>query len=187
LRSIPGLAVVQTGGRGGITSIFARGGESDYNKVLIDGVPVNSAGGLFDFSSLTPENLDRIEVVRGPQSALFGSDAMTSVIQLVTKRGSTSDPEFEFSGEGGSFDYHRETARLSGLARGFDYSASFGFQSTDGRFPNSDFINRSASANLGFHLAPEAELRVTSRWNNNTLGVPGPTGFLFADPDERQK
>lgn len=187
LRAVPGLAVVQTGGRGGLTSIFARGGESDYNKVLIDGVAVNSAGGLFDFSALTPENLDRIEVVRGPGSALFGSDAMTSVIQLVTKRGSTSVPEFEFSGEGGSFDFHRETARLSGLARWFDYSASFGFQTTDGRFRNSDFINRSASANLGFQLAPTAELRVTSRWNNNTLGVPGPTALLFADPDERQK
>jgi outer membrane cobalamin receptor len=187
LRLIPGLAVVQSGGRGGLTSIFARGGESDYNKVLIDGVPVNAAGGLFDFSSLTPENLERIEVVRGPRSALFGSDAMTSVIQLVTRRGSTSVPEFELSGEGGSFDFHRETARLSGLARWFDYSASFGFQSTDGRFRNSDFINRSASTNLGFRLSPKAQLRITSRWNNSTLGVPGPTAILFADPDERQK
>jgi outer membrane cobalamin receptor len=187
LRLIPGLVVVQSGGRGGLTSIFARGGESDYNKVLIDGVAVNAAGGLFDFSSLTPENLDRIEVVRGPRSALFGSDAMTSVIQLVTRRGTTPVPEFEFSGEGGSFDYHRETARLSGLAKWFDYSASFGFQSTDGRFRNSDFINRSASTNLGFHLSPNAQLRITSRWNNNTLGVPGPTALLFPDPDERQK
>jgi outer membrane cobalamin receptor len=112
LRLIPGLAVVQTGGRGGLISIFARGGESDYNKVLIDGVPVNAAGGLFDFSSLTPENLERVEVVRGPRSALFGSDAMTSLIQLVTRRGATPVPEFEFSGEGGSFDFHRETAPL---------------------------------------------------------------------------
>jgi vitamin B12 transporter len=84
LRGVPGLLVAQTGGRGGLTSIFARGGESDYNKVLIDGVPVNAAGGLFDFASLTTENIERVEVVRGPQSALFGSDAMTSVIQLIT-------------------------------------------------------------------------------------------------------
>lgn len=187
LRLVPGLAVVQTGGRGGLTSIFTRGGKSDYNKVLIDDVPVNEAGGSFDFAFLTPENLERIEVVRGPQSALFGSDAMTSVIQLVTRRGSTSAPEFELSGEGGSFDFHRETARLSGLTRWFDYSTSFGYQATDGRFRNSDYINRSASANLGFRLAPSAELRVASRWNNNTLGVPGPTAALFADPDQRQK
>ncbi len=187
LRLIPGLAVVQTGGRGGLTSIFTRGGESDYNKVLIDGVPANEAGGFFDFGALTPENIDRIEVVRGPRSALFGSDAMTSVIQLVTRRGSTTIPEFEFSGEGGSFNYHRETALLSGLAKWFDYSASFGFQATDGRFRNSDYLNRSASTNFGFRLSPDADLRVTSRWLSDTLGVPGPTAVLFADPDERQK
>lgn len=187
LRLIPGLAVVQTGGRGGLTSIFSRGGESDYNKVLIDGVPVNEAGGLFDFGALTAENIDRIEVMRGPRSALFGSDAMASVIQLFTRRGSTSIPEFEFSGEGGSFDYHRETALLSGLAGWFDYSGSFGFQSTDGRFRNSDYINRTASTNLGFRLSADASLRLTSRWTNDTLGVPGPTAVLFADPDQRQK
>ena len=183
---VPGLSVAQTGGRGGITSIFTRGGESDYNKVLIDGVPVNRAGGGFDFAFLTTENVERIEVVRGSQSALFGSDAMTSAIQLITHRGSTSTPEFELSGEGGSFASHRETARLSGLARWFDYSTSFGYYKTDGRFTNSDYLNRSASANLGFQLAPSADLRITSRWNNSTLGVPGPTAILFAD-DQRQK
>ncbi len=186
LRLIPGLSVAQTGGRGGITSIFTRGGESDYNKILIDGVPVNRAGGGFDFAFLTTENVERIEVVRGAESALFGSDAMTSAIQLITHRGSTSTPEFEFSGEGGSFATHRETARLSGLARWFDYSAGFGYYKTDGRFTNSDYLNRSASANLGFQLAPTADLRITSRWNNSTLGVPGPTAILFAD-DQRQK
>jgi len=187
LRSVPGLAVVQTGGRGGLTSIFTRGGESDYNKVLIDGVPVNRAGGGFDFAFLTSENIERIEIARGPQTAPFGSDAVTSAIQLISRRGSTSIPEFEFSGEGGSFDSHRETARLSGLARWFDYSASFGYSTTDGRVPNSDYINRSASANLGFRFAPAVELRITSRWNNSTLGVAGPTGILFSDPDARQK
>ncbi|HSQ19203.1 MAG TPA: TonB-dependent receptor plug domain-containing protein, partial [Blastocatellia bacterium] len=154
LRSVPGLAIVQSGGTGALTSIFARGGESDYNKVLIDGVPVNRAGGGFDFAFLTAENIERIEVARGPQTAPFGSDAVTSTIQLISRRGSTSTPEFEFSGEGGSFDSHRETARLSGLARWFDYSTSFGYRSTDGRFSNSDYINRSASANLGFRLEP---------------------------------
>jgi vitamin B12 transporter len=187
LRSIPGFAVVQSGGRGGLTSIFARGGESDYNKVLIDGVPVNRAGGGFDFAFLTTENIERIEVVRGPQSAPFGSDAMTSAVQLITRRGSTSTPEFEFSGEGGSFDSHRETGRLSGLAQWFDYSASAGYTATRGRIRNSDYLNRSASANLGFRFAPEVDLRITSRWNNSSGGVPGPTAILFSDPDARQK
>ncbi|HLG15466.1 MAG TPA: TonB-dependent receptor [Blastocatellia bacterium] len=187
LRLVPGLVVAQTGGRGGLTSIFVRGGESDYNRVLIDGVPVNAAGGLFDFSALTPENFERIEVARGPRSALFGSDAMSSVIQLVTRRGTTSVPELELSGEGGSFGYQRETARLSGMARWFDYSTSFGHRTERGRFENSDYRNRSASANLGFRLAAGADLRITSRWNNNSLGVSGPVRVLFADPDQRQK
>ncbi len=187
LRLIPGVNVLQSGGRGGVTTLFVRGGESDYNKVLIDGVPVNAAGGLYDFSSLTPENLDRVEVVRGSRSALFGSDAMTSVVQLITRRGTTEIPELELSGEGGNFDFHRETARLSGLHRWFDYSTSYAFQSADGRFRNSDFINRSASANLGFALGAKAGLRLTSRFNNNTLGVPGATAQLFSDPDQRQK
>ncbi|MGH9762598.1 MAG: TonB-dependent receptor plug domain-containing protein, partial [Blastocatellia bacterium] len=187
LRLVPGLAVVQSGGRGTVTSVFAEGGDSDYNKVLIDGIPVNINGGSFDFSSLTPENLDRIEIVRGPESAVFGSDAMTSSIQLFTKRGSSSVPEFEFSGEGGSFDFHRETALLSGAAGRFDYSTSFGFLTTAGRFQNSDFTNRSLSGNFGFRISPDASLRIISRWDDNSLGTPGPTAVLFSDPDERQK
>lgn len=187
LRKVPGIAVVQTSGRGGLTSVFVRGGESDYNKVLIDGVPVNDAGGAFDFGSLTTENIERVEIARGPNGAVFGSDAMTSVIQLVSKRGDTPRPEFELSGEGGSFDFHRETARLSGLNGFFDYSTTFGYQTTDGRFRNSDYINRSGSVNLGFRFSPIADLRITARSNNATLGVAGPTAQLFADPDQRQK
>ncbi len=186
LRLLPGLQVVQTSGRGGITSIFTRGGESDYNKVLIDGVPVNAAGGAFDFAFLTPENFARVEVVKGARSALFGSDAMTSVVQLITHRGTTATPALELSAEGGSFDFHRETARLSGIQNWFDYSASFGFLSTDSRIENNDFINRSASANLGFRFNSMADLRVTSRFNDNELGISGPTANLFADPDQRQ-
>jgi vitamin B12 transporter len=187
LRLIPGLAVLQSGGRGSITSIFTRGGESDYNKVLIDGVPVNAAGGLFDFGFLTPENLERVEVVRGPRSALFGSDAMTGVIQLITQRGTTETPVLELSGEGGNLDSHRETAILSGLTRWFDYAASYAYQKTDGRFRNSDFLNRSASINVGFKLNSQADLRFTTRLNNNTLGVPDAVARQFADPDQRQK
>ncbi len=82
LRNAPGTNVVQSARRGGVTSLFVRGGESDYTKVLIDGVPVNDAGGAFDFSDLTTDNADRIELVRGAQSALYGSDAMTGVFSL---------------------------------------------------------------------------------------------------------
>ena len=90
LRNIHGLTIVQTGSRGGGTSLLTRGGESDYNLVLIDGVKVNNAGGFYDFSDLTTLGVDRIEIVRGPQSALYGSDAISPVIQVFTPRGEGS-------------------------------------------------------------------------------------------------
>src|SRR5688572_24863665 len=79
LSAVPGLSVIRSGSFGATTSLFARGGESDYVKVLIDGVPANSPGGVFDFSALTTDNVERIEVVRGPASVVYGSDAVTGV------------------------------------------------------------------------------------------------------------
>ena len=86
LASTPGAMLIRSGGPGTVTSLFVRGGESNYNKVLLDGVPLNEPGGTFYFNNITTENLDRVEIVRGAYSSLFGSDAMASVIQLVTKR-----------------------------------------------------------------------------------------------------
>src|SRR5881628_2604501 len=87
LRLVPGAAVMQTGSFGGQTSLFLRGGESDYVKVLVDGVPQNTPGGAYDFANLTTDNVERIEVVRGPASVLYGSDAMTGVVQIFTRDG----------------------------------------------------------------------------------------------------
>ena len=86
LRTVPGVVATRTGGVGNLTSLWVRGGESTYNKVLIDGIPLNEPGGTFNFANLSPENVDRIEVLRGAHSALFGSDAMASVIQIFTRR-----------------------------------------------------------------------------------------------------
>src|SRR3954462_705055 len=86
LREVPGAQLVQSGSFGSLTSLFLRGGESRYTKVLIDGVPVNADGGSFDFSHLTTDNIDRIEIVRGPASVLYGADAATGVVQIFTRR-----------------------------------------------------------------------------------------------------
>src|SRR2546427_3590084 len=86
LRTVPGAAVVETGSFGGQTSLVLRGGESDYVKVLVDGVPQNQPGGAFDFADLTTDNVDRIEIVRGPASVLYGSDAVTGVIQVLDRK-----------------------------------------------------------------------------------------------------
>ncbi|HYE75247.1 MAG TPA: TonB-dependent receptor [Blastocatellia bacterium] len=185
LRLSPGVTVMQTARRGGVTSLFIRGGESDYTKVLIDGVPANDAGGAFDFSDLTTDNAERVELVRGSQSSLYGSDAMSGVLQLVTRRGTSSTPEFEFTGEGGSFGFNRQLARLSGANSGFDYSLSFSRLRTNGRDRNDDYQNRTASANLGYRFREQTALRVTLRNENSGAGVPGATARFFPDPDER--
>ncbi|HEY6401648.1 MAG TPA: TonB-dependent receptor plug domain-containing protein, partial [Blastocatellia bacterium] len=187
LRLSPGVTVAQTGRRGGLTSLFVRGGEPDYTKILIDGAPVNDAGGSYDFADLTSDNASRAELIRGSQSAIYGSDAMTGVLQLFTHRGSTSISELEFAGEGGSFGFNRQFTRVSGANGKFDYSASFTHLRADGRDRNDDYQNRIASTNLGYVFNTRMQMRLTARSENSGLGSPGATGRFFPDPDERVK
>src|SRR5437762_3746326 len=123
LRATPGVQVIRTGAPGGVTSLFVRGGESSYNKVLLDGIPLNEPGGTFNFSSLTTDNLDRLEIVRGAQSALFGSDAMASVVQLITKRAAPgARPGGSAWIEGGTYATVRGGGQVAGTSGPFDYS-----------------------------------------------------------------
>src|SRR5260370_843933 len=92
LESVPGVHIVETGSFGGQTSLFMRGGESDYVKVLLDGVPLNQAGGGIDLAHLTTDNIDRIEIVPGPVSVLYGTDAVTGVVQGFTPTGPGAPP-----------------------------------------------------------------------------------------------
>src|SRR5262245_32323471 len=87
LRQVPAAAIVQQGSFGGVASLFMRGGQSNYVKVLLDGVPLNQPGGSFDFSSLSTEGVERIEVLRGPASVLYGCDAVTGVVQICKTHG----------------------------------------------------------------------------------------------------
>ncbi len=112
MRFVPGVNIEATGREGALTSMFARGGESDYNLVLVDGVRVNISGGQFDFSRVGTGEIERVEVLRGAQSALWGSDAMGSVVQIFTKRAGPGDaPLVSASIEGGTFDTFRGDAR----------------------------------------------------------------------------
>ena len=125
LRQVPGLAVVQTGERGGTTSVFARGGNSEFNKVLIDGIPANDIGGAVEFANLSASGANQVEVFRGANSVLYGADALGSVIQVTTRRGSSSIPEFTYSADGGNFYTLRQEASLGGVFHQFDYFARF--------------------------------------------------------------
>lgn len=185
LRTVPGLTLVQSGPLGAITSVLARGGESDHNKVFIDGVPVNEPGGFLNFANFTPLNLNRVEVVRGPQSALFGSDALGSTIQLFTERGTaeTARPRVSLALEGGKHATVRGTSRLTGQLDRFDYSLAAGRFLTNNADDNSAFRNTTLSANLGAALGERTSLRLILHGDFGTAGTPGPTAFQRPDSD----
>jgi vitamin B12 transporter len=175
LATQPGFSLGRTGPEGGQTSLFLDGGNSNYTKVLIDGAPANPPGGLIDFSNFTLDNIDKIEVVHGAESALYGSDAMDGVIQIFTHRGTTRTPEFSAFADGGNFATGRGGAELSGLLRRFDYSAGISDLETQGQGPNDAFRNRTASGNFGWRFADTARVSLSLRDNVSDAGTPGPT------------
>jgi vitamin B12 transporter len=122
LRTIPGVVAVRSGGVGNLTGVFIRGGESTYNKVLLDGMPLNEPGGSFNFASLSPENIERIEVLRGAHSALFGSDAMASVIHLFSTRPETRKPQVNVTVDGGTYKTAHIAAGFGARTDGVEYS-----------------------------------------------------------------
>lgn len=116
LQRVPGVAIARTGGPGAQASLFLRGGESDYVRVMIDGVPVNDAGGAIDLSWLSLHDVERIEVVRGPSSVLYGTDAVTGVVQIFTREGRGA-PRLEAAAEAARYGTTRgEVALLAGDA-----------------------------------------------------------------------
>ena len=176
LRSTPGAMVVRSGGTGGVTSLFVRGGESSYNKVLLDGIPLNEPGGTFNFSNLTSEGLERIEMVRGAQSALFGSDAMSSVVQLFTSRGDRSGgrPRVSAAFEGGTYASGRTDLLVSGGTARTDYAIGAAYLTTDNRVPNNTFENTTILANVGASLTDTATIFHRPRRAQHS-GTPGAT------------
>jgi vitamin B12 transporter len=183
LRTAVGTTVVRTGGYGNVTSLFVRGGESNYTKVLLDGIPLNEPGGTFNFSNVTSEHLERIELVRGAQSALFGSDAMAGVVQMFTERAQGDATRVAMMAEGGSFDSGRASISV-GSARGkFDYSVGAAHLVTDNEVANNEFDNTTLSGTAGVQLAPAATLRFVARTEFGRVGTPGATAFGRPDLD----
>lgn len=183
LRQAPGTAIVRVGAPGSVTSLFVRGGESNYTKVLLDGVPMNEPGGTFNLSNVTTENLERIEFIRGANSAVYGSDAMTGVLQLFTRRGDSPRPSVRATFEGGSFSTARAAAGIAGKARRLDYSADVAGLSTDNDLPNNEFRNATVSGSAGATLADGTTLRFVGRAERGNTGVPGQTAFGRPDLD----
>jgi vitamin B12 transporter len=184
LESQPGFSLAQTGRGGGLTSLFLDGGNSNHTKVLVDGTTVNDSGGFMDYSNMTLDNVDKVEIVHGAESALYGSDAVDGVIQVFTRRGVTKQPELDLTGEGGTFGTGRGEVDLSGLAGPFDYSAGFGYFATAGEGPNDFILNRTYSGNFGWTFSEGNSVRLALRANTSDAGLPGQT--LFLPPDLTQ-
>ena len=181
----PGIAIGRTGAEGGSASVFLNGGNSNFTKVLVDGAPINPPGGAVDFSSLTLDNIDKVEIVRGAESAIYGTDAVSGVIQLFTHRGETRVPEVNVFAEGGSFSSARGGAEVGGLVGNFDYSAAGSYLEADGQGPNDSFINRTVSGNFGYRFGETNQLRLTLRNNTSNAGIPGQT--VFEPPSLHQR
>jgi vitamin B12 transporter len=180
LREVPGLSIVQTGTPGQLTSLFTRGLGSDQTQVLLDGIPINQGlAGLFNFADLTTDNIDRIEIVRGPQSTVYGPRASAGVVQIFTKHGS-EPPTAEFTAEAGSFSTFRETFTSSGAIDKFDYSVGLSRLDTDNDRPNNQYRNSNGIATVGW--SPNEQLRISSLFTYSNSDAGSPNDIRFPRP-----
>ncbi len=179
LRNVPGVAINRTGQMGAVTGAFIRGGNSNYNLIMIDGIPMNDFGGGFDLAPLPTEDVQQVEVLRGPQSALYGSDAIAGAINLVTVPGEGS-PQFDFSGEGGSYDYYRLTTGGEGLTHGFGWSYNFSRVSTNGPVIDDSYWNNTSFVSLSYSRSPRRKIVAHFFGDAGSDMNPGPWG---SDPD----
>jgi vitamin B12 transporter len=187
LREVPGLSVVQTGTAGQLTSVFMRGLPSQDMQVLLNGIPINQGlAGQFDFANLTTDDIDRIEVVRGPQSTIYGPRALAGVVQIFTKQGS-GPPGVTLSAEGGSYDTFRESLQSDGKIGEFDYSVGASRLDTDNARPNNNYRNTAAITDIGW--SPNEALRIgglfayslSDTGNPNTIFDPRPIDHFLTE------
>lgn len=179
-----GVAIARTGREGGLATVFLDGGNSTFTKVLVDGTPVNEPGGTLNFSNFTLDNVDKLEIVHGAESALYGTDAMSGVIQIFSHRGTTRIPELNLFTEGGTFSSVRSGAQLAGALDGFDYSVAGSYFHTDGQGINDSFFNRGIAGNFGYRFSDSNQLRLTVRSDSSFAGNPGQLLFASIFPPD---
>jgi vitamin B12 transporter len=196
LRTVPSLDVIRSGGPGGQTSVFIRGAQSEHTLVLIDGVEMNdpiTPGRSYDFASLATDNIERIEIIRGPQSILYGSDAIGGVINIITKRGKGTPHGF-MSAEGGSFNTFTEKAGVSGANQWANYSLGIYHWATDGISAASEkdgnhekdgYENTSISTKLGVTPAENFDADFILRYINAKADIDNFGGVGGDDPNNK--
>jgi iron complex outermembrane receptor protein/vitamin B12 transporter len=186
LRQSPGFDVVQTGQAGGVTSLFVRGGNSTANQVLIDGIPADDVGGTFDFGTVSSTGLTGLELYRGPNSALYGTDAGASVVNLATPRGTATRPVLNYSGDAGNFGSYRNEVSVSGTHEKADYLAAFSRFDTANALPLDEYHSGTAVANMGYAIAAGTQARFTLRNADSASGLPGAHDFYGISANGKQ-
>jgi iron complex outermembrane receptor protein/vitamin B12 transporter len=186
LRQVPGFDVVQTGQRGGLTSVFVRGGNSDSNKVLFDNISMEDIGGRFDLSTVSSTGVSHVEAYRGPNSVLWGSDAAAGTLAFFTPHGTTPFPSLLYEGDAGSFGTYRNEVQLGGTWRKFDYYGAFGDLQTSNSVPMDEYHNITSAANLGYSFGSATSIRVTARNADIATGLPGTYTFYGMSNDGKQ-
>ena len=172
LREVPGAMLVQSGSSGAVTSLFLRGGESRYTKVLIDGVPVNASGGFFDFSHLTTDNVDRIEIVRGPASVLYGADAVSGIVQIFTRK-SSGESHGSFGARAGTYHSFDVDADASGGNSIGGFSLGAARHSTNGILPfNNEYRNGTLSSAFTLGGGSAGDAAISARYTTAEFHYP---------------
>jgi iron complex outermembrane receptor protein/vitamin B12 transporter len=187
LRTVPGASVVQTGARGGLTSLFVRGGASNFMKVLVDGVPANDIGGAFDFSDLATAGVERVEVLRGANSVLYGTDALTGVINITTRRGRSRIPEGTLSVDGGNLGTSHTDASIGGAVTRVDYFGELSHLQTDNSVPNNAYRNNTFASRLGVMLGTTTSIGAIVRHVDTSSGAPNAFNYFGIADDSSQK
>jgi len=184
LSALPGINTATAGGVGAQSSLFVRGGESRFARVLIDGVPVNEPGGFFNFGTLLTPDVDRVEVVRGSFGTLYGSDALAGVVSLQT---APLDGTRRLRGSAGGGDLGTSAFSVSGNGSkgGLSGSLSLGRTKTDNDGQNADFRSDLIAASFERRFNPDASILGSFRFNASEGGTPGPTVFGRPDLDAR--
>lgn len=183
LRMVPGVQVIQSGSFGGVTSLFVRGGESDYVKVLVDGVPVNEAGGSFDFATLTLDGVDRVEIVSGPASVTHGTDAVTGVVNIVTRSG--GDRSATVTARAGTFGTRETGASVRGGSSTIGWGVAGSMAATEGTYDfNNDWNNSSVTARLDANPDAATAAWFTGRYGRNTTHFPTDGSGVPADSNQ---
>jgi iron complex outermembrane receptor protein/vitamin B12 transporter len=187
LRLMPGTFVAQNGGRGAQSSLFVRGGNSDANKILLDGVSAGDLGGRFDFGPLSTTAVESAEVYRGPNSSLYGADAASGVISLTTPHGTTSFPSFLFQGDAGNFSTSREELEVAGTHDKLDYLGAFSWLQTANDLPMDEYHVATTAANLGWQPSASTQIRGTLHYGVDATGVPNAWDFYHVTDSATQK